>query len=226
MSASHYDAKYFDWQRTSTGAFGGMANKFKFEPYIRATDCVVDFGCGGGYLLASLNCAHRLGVEINSVAREEARRQCVECVEAASQLPDNWADVIISNSALEHVEYPLGELKVLLSKLKPGGRAVFVTPHETLASTWSENDINQHLHTWSPRNIGNLFARAGYVVEQVRVSRLMWPPMYKSLYRVLGERVFLITCSLYRFARLLLWPLRPVVSHASVITVARKPVTQ
>jgi hypothetical protein len=124
---------------------------------------------------------------------------------------------------LEHVDYPLGELRALLPKLRSGGRIVFVTPHETLASTWSEDDINQHLHTWSPRNIGNLFKKAGFVVESVRASRLMWPPKYETLYRVLGERLFLVSCSLYRTLRLVLWPLRPVVSHASIITVARKP---
>jgi SAM-dependent methyltransferase len=221
---SHYDAKYFGWQKKRAGAeFGGRANRFKFQPYIKPTDRVVDFGCGGGFLLRALDCGERLGVEVNPVAREEAARQGVKCVPSPGDLPDEWADVIISNSALEHVEYPMGELRALLPKLKHGGRIVFVTPHETLASAWSATDINQHLHTWSPRNIGNLFSRAGFTVESVTASRLMWPPQYERLHRLLGERLFRLTCAAYRVLRLILWPVRPVVSHSSIITVARRP---
>ena len=46
---NHYDEKYFDWQR-DIGAFGGWANRTKFEAYIAPHDRVLDFGGGGGSL--------------------------------------------------------------------------------------------------------------------------------------------------------------------------------
>ena len=61
---THYDKKYFDWQK-QVGVIGGYLNKFKFESQVKDTDVLMDFGCGGGYLLnnfnnAKLNHASRL----------------------------------------------------------------------------------------------------------------------------------------------------------------------
>ena len=57
--SDHYDDNYFEWQRKS-GIFGGLANTFKFKRSITSTDTVIDFGCGGGFLLLNLNCSNRL----------------------------------------------------------------------------------------------------------------------------------------------------------------------
>jgi SAM-dependent methyltransferase len=221
-ASQHYGIAYFDWQR-SIGAFGGKANRFRYQPYIRPNDRVVDFGCGGGFLLRELRCGERRGVEVNPAARAEAERNGITCVASAAELPTDWADVVISHSALEHVEYPLGELRSLVRRLRPGGIMVFSVPHETLAAQYSATDINQHLHTWSPRALGNLFAQAGISVERVYSSRMMWPPKYQLLYRLLGEQGFLRACATYRWIRMALWPLKPVDSHALVTVVGRRP---
>jgi hypothetical protein len=64
----HYDADYFSWQK-NIGTFGGWANLTKFADYIKHTDNVLEFGAGGGYLLANVVCAAKIGVEINPSAR-------------------------------------------------------------------------------------------------------------------------------------------------------------
>ena len=63
----HYDDTYFGWQR-AIGEFGVVASRFKYAPHIKPTDHVIDFGCGGGHLLAALPCAARMGVEVNPAA--------------------------------------------------------------------------------------------------------------------------------------------------------------
>jgi hypothetical protein len=65
-------------------------------------------GAGGGYLLQKLQeCDEKLGVEINPFAREDAlNERKIHLVASCSELPDMWADVIISNHALEHVFCP------------------------------------------------------------------------------------------------------------------------
>src|SRR5476651_2149980 len=109
MSATeHYDEEYFRWQG-SHGAFSAKATFHYFAPYVRTTDRVVDFGCGGAYVLSALPCRDRRGIEVNPVARKEAERKGIKCVESADELDDDWADVVISFHALEHTENPLGE---------------------------------------------------------------------------------------------------------------------
>ena len=62
LASAHYDARYFAWQAPQ-GEFGGWANLTKFRKYIRNDDRVLDFGCGGGFLLKNLTCRKRVGVE-------------------------------------------------------------------------------------------------------------------------------------------------------------------
>ena len=62
LVSTHYDKKYFDWQ-SSIGEFGGWANQTKFAEYISSNSRVLDFGCGGGYLLKNLECRAKAGVE-------------------------------------------------------------------------------------------------------------------------------------------------------------------
>ena len=50
----HYNKKYFEWQK-DVGIFGAKANKIKFEELISKNLKVLDFGCGGGFLLMNLN---------------------------------------------------------------------------------------------------------------------------------------------------------------------------
>jgi len=68
-ASTHYDQRYFEYQKEG-GNFGGHAELFKFQHFIQPTDSVVDFGCGGGFLLAELVCGRRVGVDVNPSARE------------------------------------------------------------------------------------------------------------------------------------------------------------
>ncbi len=66
--ASYYDEKYFTWQN-SVGKFGGWANLTKFDSHIEEDHKVLEFGSGGGWLLRNINCAEKIGVELNDAAR-------------------------------------------------------------------------------------------------------------------------------------------------------------
>jgi len=165
MTSKHYDESYFSWQRP-IGEFGAWANLTKFQGFIAPTDRVLDFGCGGGYLLAALSCADRLGVEPNASAWPEGERIGVRIVGAPADVPDERADVVISNNALEHCRYPLLELEALFSKVRSGGKLVFVVPCESIRLKYRTNLPGNHLYGWSPMALGNLFTEAGFVVDE------------------------------------------------------------
>jgi 2-polyprenyl-3-methyl-5-hydroxy-6-metoxy-1,4-benzoquinol methylase len=107
--SNYYDLDYFNWQK-DMGVFGGWANAHIFENSISRTDTVIDFGCGGGFLLRNLSCMDRIGIEPNLAAQESAKHLGIKCFSSPRNALDNLgeavADVIISTNALEHMRDP------------------------------------------------------------------------------------------------------------------------
>ena len=191
-----YGEKYFAFQR-EMGHFGGWAELFKFSPYIRTGDAVLDFGCGGGYLLHNLTNVIKAGLEINTEARKVCSGLGLTVYSKINEVPDEHFDIIISNHALEHCVHPLAELIQLKEKLKPEGRAIFFVPSETSRVGYNPRDPNYHLYTWSPMNLGNLFVAAGFEVVSAGPYNHRWPPGYETIARFLGRRGFEFCCRLY-----------------------------
>ncbi len=193
---AHYDEAYFAWQRT-VGNFGGTANLIKFQDFIRRTDKVIDFGAGGGFLLSKLTCAEKIGVEINPDGRAQGEKLGIRMVDSLNAVSDGYADVVVSNHALEHADFPLGHLREILAKLRPGGLAVFVVPCEQAGYRWEANDVNFHIYSWGPMCFGNLFSRAGFEIVESRPFFHKWPPYYQTIQRIFGWRGFHAIARIY-----------------------------
>lgn len=190
-----YNDKYFEWQK-KIGEFGGKANLFKFKDYIAPTDTVLDFGCGGGYLLQNINAGQKIGVEINISARVKAMENGVNCYSNLSEIPDDSVDAIISNHALEHVVNPADVLIEFKRVLRDRGIIVVVVPRES-SSVVDMNDRNMHLYTWTPQTLVNLFRVCGIdIVEHSSICH-MWPLHYQKIQRLVGWNIFHKICWLY-----------------------------
>lgn len=191
-----YDANYFEWQKT-VGEFGGKANLFKFSDYICVTDNILDFGCGGGYLLDNIpTVGRKVGIEINPVARVEAESKGIECFRDFEKVNDNSFDVIISNHALEHVENPVQVLKEFKRVAKHGALVVVVVPQETSKAV-NMDDHNMHLYTWTPQNLVNLFKVCGIEVIKYKTICHTWIPHFQKVQKLVGWNVFHKLCRLY-----------------------------
>lgn len=198
-ASAHYNKDYFDWQK-NIGAFGGWANSYKFKNTIKKCDVVLDFGCGGGFLLSNLVCKKKIGIEPNAAASDSIVSQGIEhfCSpsEALKALGHGAVDVIISNHALEHTLNPLEELKALRLLLKNKGSIHFFVPCDSVNYSYNPKDINYHLYSWSPQNLGNLFHEAGFDVIYSRPYLHKWPPYYKYFAKM-GWPIFNIICKIY-----------------------------
>ncbi len=161
---------------------------------------MIDFGCGGGFLLQNLNCRTRIGIEPNPSAADSVSRQGFQhyfnAIDALQGLGPGVVDVIVSNHALEHTLDPLQEIKNLRPLLKTGGIIHFVVPCESIGNKYNPLDINHHLFTWSPLNLGNLFTEAGYKVEYSKPYIHKWPRYYRQISN-LGWPIFNIACRIY-----------------------------
>ena len=63
----NYNNDYFEWYK-EIGEFGALINIHRFKNFIDTNDAVLDFGCGGGFMLDKINCRVKHGVEINPIA--------------------------------------------------------------------------------------------------------------------------------------------------------------
>jgi len=177
-----YGKEYFDWQK-EIGFIGGKLNKFKFETDVKENDVLMDFGCGGGYLLENFSNSKKIGFEVNKEAWGEIKKKGIEVFDNFDNILDNSIDCIISNHAMEHVPLPLNTFKNLYSKLKTGGKIIIVVPLEQPSESgfyYKEGDINQHLHTWCPMSFGNLAKLSGFKVISCNIFQHQWPPDFKT----------------------------------------------
>jgi SAM-dependent methyltransferase len=191
---------YFEYQKSIAESNGPLLAR-KFDRYIRRSDCVLDFGCGGGYLLEALGCSRRIGVEINPAARAQAVKNGVECHAVLDTVPEGIADVVISNHALEHVPFPIEALRQIRLKLKERGTFVLCVPADDWRAQrrYDSEDVNHHLHTWTPLLLGHTLSEAGFRVrsDDIQILTDAWPPRVQLLWRTLPSPVFDIVCGLF-----------------------------
>jgi SAM-dependent methyltransferase len=200
LSASeHYNSYYFNNYQASIGEFGGWANLTKFTPFLKDYFSVLDFGCGGGFLLKYLPNKYKAGIEPNAEARAKACSLGVKVYSNTEEVSDEWADAIISNHALEHALQPFEELKKLILKLKPNGLMIFYVPCEGIDRPYRPNDINHHLYTWNAMCLGNLFSEAGLKVLNSEAFNHRWPPYYRFIAQYGGRQIFDMACRAYGY---------------------------
>ena len=178
---------------------------------------LLDFGCGNGGILrlAARAVARAEGVEVNPAAARLARQQGLIVYPSAEALPTAPTyDVIMSNHVLEHVRDVCGTLDRLRQCLKPGGRLVVKLPIDDARAayqrTWTRDDSDHHLQTWTPRLFANVLFEAGFDVKECRVITSAWHP------------------KLFRFARLgltpfLFWLLAVIKRRRQLFAVAVNP---
>jgi SAM-dependent methyltransferase len=192
--------KYFAWQNRF-GSRSGIINARKFKEFIFPEDSVLDFGCGGGYLLQALDAKVKIGIEVNPDAVEDARKKGIVLFENLVPVEDNSIDKVISNHALEHVYNPVYELSEMFRVLKPGGFLLLCVPIDEYRNqkVFLKNEINNHLQTWTPQLLGNSFVEAGFKYEgiTIKVMKHSWFPGTKYFWK--NEALFNFLCQLYAF---------------------------
>jgi 2-polyprenyl-3-methyl-5-hydroxy-6-metoxy-1,4-benzoquinol methylase len=134
---------------------------------------LLDAGCGAGQTLLAARGKgmEPSGIEINPVASQAVRDMGFEVheveIESFHLLSQTQYDVIVLNQVLEHLAEPSTVLSNLTSRLKPGGRLLFSSPHSDGLSMRRFRDKHvhifsfHHLQLFSVRSLEALADNAG-----------------------------------------------------------------
>ena len=192
MTKSHYNKHYYKWQEKA-GKYVAQQDVWMYQKYIHAKDVVLDFGCGGGYLLEKFNCKSKHGIDINLYARNTAVKKGIRVYENIEKIPRKVKfDVIISHHTLEHTTQPFEILKKLFKRLKAKGIIICVVPIDDWRNQkkYASGDINQHLFTWTPLLLGNLFVNAGFRVKEINIILRAWLPFSRFYYSYIPKDLY------------------------------------
>lgn len=193
----HYpSSKYYSYQEQETGLFDRIRSYLLKHPRALLTRILpkvpaipswvnggkmLDVGCGTGETLVQLRDLgwSVYGLDIDKNAVRLANRRGLANVsygswEDVEKYPDKFFDAIRLYHVIEHLDDPVGCLKLISRKLKDGGELLIGTPNagsliaKVFGSHWYNLDAPRHLFLFTPNNLARLVRSAGYTVSAIR----------------------------------------------------------
>lgn len=135
------------------------------KKYIKAGD-ILEIGAGAGYFLTEAQkCGFNpFGLELNPIQADFIRSQGIACLEtplSSDSYGTQMFDVIYHADVLSHFYDPIDALKVINSKLKPGGYMIFETGniadiHPTYYKIFTRFQYPDHLFFFGQKSITTL----------------------------------------------------------------------
>ncbi len=151
---------------------------------------VLEFGCGTGYLLRRLSQHFEAyGYDLSPSARSLCRENAPDAIvlEDWRSLSQDSLDAIVTLHTLEHVERPLGLIRELAERLRPGGRLLAVVPNTgSPGRKWKGDDWfgyrdPTHCSLLSRGEWATMIRRAGLDVDWIRGDGLWDAPYVRWL---------------------------------------------
>ncbi|MBW2455242.1 MAG: class I SAM-dependent methyltransferase [Deltaproteobacteria bacterium] len=150
----------------------------------KASDRILEVGCGGGHVLRLFRGSELTGVDVSGLMLDKAKRnlagtgaRLLKGELSEQSFADESFDAIICTEVLEHVQQPAAILEEMGRLLHPAGRAVITFPNDRLINgakalvrrtgltrlpmlsrmDWGGDDF--HLHLWTVAEMRALLAR-------------------------------------------------------------------
>lgn len=152
----------------------------KLEPF-RKTNKILDVGCGIGYFLEE---AKKRGWDVyGTELSSQSAKICIEKgikVETghlnANVFEKGMFDVITSFEVIEHINYPIAELKNFNSILRAGGLVYVTTPNFNsllryrLKSAYNIITYPEHLSYYTDKTLNKVFSFTGFKKVKIETT--------------------------------------------------------
>jgi SAM-dependent methyltransferase len=147
---------------------------------------MLDIGCGSGVSLLEAQAlgAQAFGIEADPNVEKLARELGLRIHQGSIEdhpFPDVVFDLIIMNQVIEHIPEPDKALRLVASRLSPGGRVVLVFPNRRSlwcrlsGLRWINWHIPYHLHHFDADTFQRLARRSGLMVIRTRtITPNLW----------------------------------------------------
>ena len=181
-AAPEYDSKWSFYVEATT-------RETLSRLHVRATDRVLDVGCGTGVLLGAIGKAHPGAqltgidpvVEMLQVARRRLPTTVSLAVGWAERLPyaDGAFDVVVSCNMFHYVRRPIPALREMQRVLRPGGELVITDWCDDYlvcrVCDWYLRLFNPaHVKTYRERDCLRMLKEAGHSDARVERYRISW----------------------------------------------------
>ena len=148
----------------------------KFQPFVKETDEVLEYGVGKGYNLRELRCRKKVGYDLSEYCRKKVEPWGIEFTSDIQEVIKRRErfDVVICHHVLEHVPNPTEALLTIQRLLKPSGRFLLYVPYEIERRfrRFNPDDPDMHLYSWSPQSICNLLISTSFEVCDIKIGAL------------------------------------------------------
>jgi SAM-dependent methyltransferase len=150
---------------------------------------ILDIGCGHGEFLEPVytRTQHTYGIDPDEHALKKNRTVTNKVVGTAETLPfaDNFFDLIVSAWVLEHLDHPEQAFQEIYRTLKPGGKAIFLTPNSWNYNVWIIRLIPHRFHDFFTRKLYHRQEhdtyRVRYKINSMRsIDRTLLPLGFKK----------------------------------------------
>lgn len=144
----------------------------KFQPHIRETDSVLEYGVGFGWNLATIKCKARFGFDVSEFLAPKIRALGIEFVSDIKSIAGDSINVVICHHTLEHIINPSEALREIHRLLCPGGRLLLYVPfeQERRYRRFDPAEPNHHLYSWNVQTLGNLVSDCSFKVEEAKLG--------------------------------------------------------
>ncbi len=150
----------------------GALWRYYFSKRIRATDTVLDLGCGYGDFINAVRAKRRIGIDLwadfpkNLVAGVES---VVAPVTDLSALENDSIDYAFASNVFEHISQTdfAVVLAALRQKLRTGGCLTMLQPNYRYCAAEYFDDYT-HISVWSHISLADFLHANGYEVLEVR----------------------------------------------------------